>query len=174
MHRMVYFERCCIRSTIPFKINHLQCLTYFIIYVKNEFLTAGSSCTSRYFWEDFCRSLLLLVPFPSELVDFPNHSASLKILNIAKKAICRFPSILQRLTAPEIIDKFTRNRYQKKRKDICYKLLQDFIKKELVVQELQAVRASVQTIKPLKTNDNNSVRLGNFCDKLSNFKKNKT
>ena len=38
----------------------------------------------------------------------------------SKRAFCRIPSILQRLTAPRIIDQFGHKSYQKKRKSVGY------------------------------------------------------
>ena len=54
-------------------------------------------------------------------------------------------SVLQRLTVPRIIDQFGRKRCQKKRKEVEYKLLQDFFQKDFVVHEQSAVENSFST-----------------------------
>ena len=41
---------------------------------------------------------------------------------------------------PQIIDQFGSKRYQKKRKDVYYKLLSDFFQKYFVIQEQSAVK----------------------------------
>ena len=63
----------------------------------------------------------------------------------SKTANCRFSNILQRLTVPRIIDQFWRERCQKKRKDVDYKLLQEFIQKYFVEHEQSAVENSFST-----------------------------
>ena len=60
----------------------------------------------------------------------------------SKRAFCRIPNILQRLTAPRMIDRFGRIRCQKKRKDANYQLLLDFVQRYFVVDELQAGKYS--------------------------------
>ena len=66
----------------------------------------------------------------------------------SKRAFCRIPSILQRLTAPRIIDQFGHKSYQKKRKGVGYtgySLLRGVLQKYLVKNELQPVKNSFIT-----------------------------
>ena len=57
----------------------------------------------------------------------------------SKPAICRYSSILQRLTVPRRIDQFGHKRCQKKRKDVGYELLSEFF---FVSHERWAVKNS--------------------------------
>ena len=61
------------------------------------------------------------------------------------KGKCRRFRILanvQSLTAPRIIDRFGRKRCQKKRTDVSYQLLKEFVQKYFVVHELWAGKKS--------------------------------
>ena len=53
--------------------------------------------------------------------------------------------IVQRLAVPRKLTIFGHKRCQKKRKDVNYKLLQEFFQKSLVVHEQSAVKNSVST-----------------------------
>ena len=60
----------------------------------------------------------------------------------SRTANCQFSNILQRLTVPRIIDQFWRKRCQMKRKDVDYKLLNEFFQRYFVVYEQSAVENS--------------------------------
>ena len=74
----------------------------------------------------------------SEEFRFRRHFASMT-------AICRFSNKLQRVTVSQIIDRFGRKRCQKKRKDVNYKLLEEFFQKYFGVHEQKTVKNSFST-----------------------------
>ena len=79
--------------------------------------------------------MLLLEPYVSKLVNYSRHRRMLwyrKIVffkeNVTVSYFCQCN--VQRLTLPRKIDQFGRKRCQKKRKDVGYKLIQEFFSKK--------------------------------------------
>ena len=97
------------------------------MYVLTEFFKAEGSCTAKYFWKTLTEICTphLYASFGIFFVQIGSKSTTFSSI----AAICRFANILQRLTAPRIIDQFGRKSCQKKRKDMNYELLYEFAQK---------------------------------------------
>ena len=126
------------------------------MYWRN-FLTADRSNAfvykKKYFWKNSCRSLWsTYLGFFWQLLRtkwsifrgewFFKHSAGFRNRRHFPSIICRFSNIRQRLTEPWILTK----RYQKKRKNVAYKLLKGFFQNiMLYMNGRSAVKNSFST-----------------------------
>ena len=93
--------------------------------------------TISFFWHLLCPNWSIIRDTVSLLEEFRNRRHFPLII-----AICRFSNICQRLTEPWILTK----RYQKKRKDVAYKLLKGFFQNiMLYMNGRSAVKNSFST-----------------------------
>ena len=95
------------------------------------------------YWTNFCQPTVRVQQniFEKTLIEVgsPHIYASFGTFHVQIGQLFEAQSsILQRLTVTRIIDQFGRKRCQKKRKDLSYQLLLEFVQKNIVVHELWA------------------------------------